>query len=93
VFQRYGDLPAKAAALMYRLSKSQACTDGNKRIALILVDAFVRLNGCRLYVRPGELADKILEVADSSASDHDEVVRGLTSWLRTRLVRVEERSG
>jgi prophage maintenance system killer protein len=74
---------------MYALSKSQACTDGNKRVALLLVDAFVRLNGCRFQVRPGELADKILEVAYTDATDRDEVVRGLTSWLRTRLV-VEE---
>jgi len=48
----YPDLRSKAAVLLYTLAKSQACPDGNKRIALVLVEAFLRLNGARTHVQP-----------------------------------------
>jgi prophage maintenance system killer protein len=44
----YESLASKAAVLLYSLSKSQACPDGNKRIALILTYAFLDLNGATL---------------------------------------------
>jgi len=34
----------------------------------------------------------ILEVADSDSAEREELVLRLTSWLRTRLVTVEEGS-
>jgi hypothetical protein len=60
IFEKYKTIDAKAAALMYALAKSQACIDGNKRVALLFVDAFVLMNGYRLNTQPGELADMIL---------------------------------
>jgi death-on-curing protein len=86
VFQKYGDLPAKAAALLYALAKIQPCVDGNKRVTLLLVDAFVSLNGGEFLTQPGELADKILATAESDAGDREEVVAQLTTWMRTSLV-------
>ena len=82
----YPHLAAKTAALMYGLSKSQACGDGNKRVALLLTLAFVRNNGADLTLRQDEMADEILQVAATDPADHDAVVASLTEWVAARLV-------
>jgi prophage maintenance system killer protein len=71
--------------LLYGLAKSQACGDGNKRIALLLTLAFVRMNGANLRLAPGEMADEILRVATTDPADHDEVVAATTRWVAERL--------
>jgi prophage maintenance system killer protein len=71
---------------MYGLSKSQACGDGNKRVALLLTLAFVRNNGADLTLRPDEMADEILRVADTDPADHHAVIVSLTEWVAARLV-------
>jgi len=89
-WSKYSDLPAKTAALLYALAKLQACPDGNKRIALLLVERFVVINASRLRVQPGELADMILETAETDASDREETIKMLTGWTRSRLELVAE---
>ena len=83
--ERYPTFVAKAAALLYGLAKSQACPDGNKRIALILVVAFVRLNGFDLHVNRGELSDLILQTAASPSREHDAMIDVLAAWFDERL--------
>lgn len=78
----YPDLPSKAAVLLYTLAKSQACPDGNKRVALLLVIAFLALNGASLSTSNKEAGDRILIAAESEASDRDQVLSELTEWLR-----------
>lgn len=85
----YPTLAAKSAALLYGFAKSQACRDGNKRVALLLVVAFVRANGATLDLRPLDLADMILSVAASDPDDHDIVIVSTEEWLAERL-REEE---
>lgn len=46
----YGDLVEEAAALMESLAKNHAFLDGNKRVAFVLTDVFLRLNGYFLQV-------------------------------------------
>lgn len=88
--ERYPDLPAKAAALLYALSKSQACPDGNKRVALLLTVAFIEMNGGALLAEGGELAGTIIDAASSDASRREEVVETLTGWFRARLAYADE---
>lgn len=80
--EKYPDLASKAAALLYALAKCQACPDGNKRVALILVIEFLALNGSTLDVEPDELADMILEAAEADPANRDAVVAALTERLR-----------
>lgn len=72
--EKYPTLPAKTAALLYALAKSQACPDGNKRIALILVLEFLALNGHTVETDPDDLAEIILTAAESNPGDRDAVV-------------------
>lgn len=61
----YPTLPHKAAVLLYTLAKSQACPDGNKRIALIVTASFLDINGAWLDADPDELFDAIIGAAES----------------------------
>lgn len=81
----YSGLAAKTAALLYGLAKSQACGDGNKRVALLLTVAFVRINGGDINAAPGEMSDEILRIANSAPADHDEVIAETTNWVAARL--------
>lgn len=87
--EQYPDLPSKAAALTYALAKSQACVDGNKRAALILLTAFLGLNDSRLQAPGEEAADRILAAATSDPADRDSVVADLATWLGTAIVPEE----
>jgi death-on-curing protein len=89
-WRKYPDLPSKAAALTYALAKSQACVDGNKRAALILLRAFLHINGATLRTAPGSLADMILDAASSESERREEVVTNMTDWLRERIVVLSE---
>lgn len=82
---KYGDLAAKTAALLYALAKLQACVEGNKRIALLLVERFLVINGSRLRLQPGELADMILATAQAEPAVREETINMLTGWIRSRL--------
>jgi death-on-curing family protein len=83
-------LASKAAALLYALSKSQACPEGNKRVALILLEAFLNLNGATLD-EPAEssIADVISRVAESETTERDQKLELLTDWLRTAIVPLD----
>jgi prophage maintenance system killer protein len=79
----YPDLPAKSAVLLYTLAKSQACPDGNKRLALILVEAFLDGNDATLNAAPDELYERISEAAVSDREERDRILASLTDWLRS----------
>lgn len=81
----YRSFAAKAAVLLYGLSKSQACPDGNKRVALIVLEAFLHINGSRLDAGDEEIAERILLAATSDAANRDEVIIALTDWLESAI--------
>jgi death-on-curing protein len=88
--EKYPGLPSKAAALLYALAKSQACPDGNKRVALILVMEFLAINGATLEADPGVLADIIVAVAESDPATRDGVVERLTDDMNQLVVPLAE---
>lgn len=81
----YPTLPAKAAVLLYSLARSQACPDGNKRIALILLVEFLFMNGQAVGGDPAEPAERILWAAQTEASDRETVMQQLTNWFEQAL--------
>ncbi len=85
-FERYVGLPQKSAVLAYTLAKSQACPDGNKRIALILLHTFLHINGVRLEAPSDEIADHIIAAAESEREARDGAIIALTEWLEGAIV-------
>lgn len=53
-----------AAAYAYGFAKNHAFIDGNKRIALVVIDVFLRLNGYELIAQEAEAVIKITNLAE-----------------------------
>lgn len=86
----YPDLAAKAAVLLYALAKSQACVDGNKRIAFILLNEFLALNGVDLETTVDDATARVLAAAESPREERDSMILNLTLWLEGSMVNFED---
>lgn len=72
--------------LLYTLAKSQACVDGNKRVAFILTVEFLALNGADLDEESEmDAAQRILEAAESDRRQRDQTVLKLTLWFERHI--------
>jgi len=69
----YPDLAHKAAALTHSVTKNHALVDGNKRLALSALIAFLGLNGQRLTFSNDEAYDLIIEIAAGGLADVHEI--------------------
>ena len=88
----YPDLASKAAVLLYTLAKSQACPEGNKRIALLLVNAFLAINATMIRDSNDEIASRIGSAAESDREERERVLEGLKEWL-ARVITSTGRGG
>ena len=61
--EAYPDLPTKAAALLDSVANNHALVDGNKRLAWMATDVFLRINGGRTGLTPDEATTLVLDVA------------------------------
>lgn len=69
----YGSLEQKAAALTHSLARNHALVDGNKRLALGGLIAFLGVNGRRLTLTNDEAYDLIIAISSGERSDVDEI--------------------
>ena len=74
----YGDLVAKAAALMESLAINHSFVDGNKRIAFAAADVFLRINGWRLQRPPMQIHTEMMQMFETGTFD----IAHLDPWLR-----------
>lgn len=82
----YKGLIAKASILFYLLIKNHPFQNGNKRIAMTTLFAFLYKNKKWLKVDEKELYNFAVWVAQSPARLKDEVVKGIEKFLKTYLV-------
>ena len=78
----YGDpdAAALAAAYAYGLARNHAFIDGNKRIAAVVSETFLLLNGYRLTATDAELVVAFLELAAGNVTETD-----LADWFRQHI--------
>ncbi len=78
----YGDpdAAALAAAYAYGLARNHPFVDGNKRIAAVVSETFLLLNGYSLDATDAELVVAFLDLAAGSLSEED-----LADWFRQHL--------
>lgn len=76
----------QAAAYLYHLAKNHAFVDGNKRVALGVSEAFLRLNGYNLNLSNQDLYELTLKVAVGELEKTD-----LAEVLQAHLVVCQER--
>ncbi|MPQ96467.1 type II toxin-antitoxin system death-on-curing family toxin [Modestobacter sp. I12A-02628] len=65
----YATLEAKAGALVHSLARNHALVDGNKRLALGGLIAFLGVNGRRLTLTNDEAYDLIIDIATGRLDD------------------------
>jgi death-on-curing protein len=61
-------LEEKAAAYLFHLVKNHPFVDGNKRVALAVALAFLRMNGIRIRATDDELVELVLGAAEGRVS-------------------------
>jgi death on curing protein len=74
-------MPRLAAAYGFALARGHCFPDGNKRIALAVVDVFLRLNGMALSA---DEMDAVLTIQALAAGDLTEVE--LADWIATHSI-------
>ncbi|TQK69869.1 type II toxin-antitoxin system death-on-curing family toxin [Nocardioides sp. SLBN-35] len=62
----YPTLLDKAAALLHSIGRNQGLVDGNKRLAWLATDVFLRINGLVLVMPDDAAFDLVMAVADGS---------------------------
>ncbi len=73
----YPTLTDKAAALSHSLARNHALVDGNKRLALSGLIAFLGMNGRRLTLTNDEAFDLVMAVATGELDDVGTISRTL----------------
>lgn len=71
-----------AATYAYHLSQAHAFLDGNKRIAALVAEIFLLLNGVALNATNDELANFFLGIA-ASAISREQIEQQFTAWAFT----------
>ncbi|RNL80897.1 type II toxin-antitoxin system death-on-curing family toxin [Nocardioides marmorisolisilvae] len=74
----YRTFAEKAAALTHSLAKNHALLDGNKRLALSGLIAFLGINGRRLTIDNDAAYDLIIDIVDGRLAD----VPAIAEWIQ-----------
>lgn len=74
------NLAKLAATYAYHLSQAHAFIDGNKRIAAVVSELFLNLNGAKLTATNDEIIELFLDIAASKLS-REEVEEKFAEWL------------
>lgn len=62
----YPSLSEKAAALLHSICKNRALVDGNKRLALLAADVFLRINGVVIDMTDDDAFALVMGVAEGT---------------------------
>ncbi len=74
------ELTKLAATYAYHLSQAHAFVDGNKRIAAVVTELFLNLNGAKITATNDEIIELFLDIAASKLSRED-VEEKFAEWL------------
>lgn len=80
----YPTLALQGAALMHSIARNHALVDGNKRLALSALAAFLWLNDYTLEFEDDDLFDFVLDVANGVVDDADAIAAIIEAHLRPR---------
>ena len=80
LFYETDNLAILGATYAYHLSQAHAFIDGNKRIAAVVAELFLKMNGAKLSATNDEIVALFLDLAASRLSRED-VEEKFTGWL------------
>jgi death-on-curing protein len=84
----YVDVIQEAAALWESLSQNHPFIDGNKRVAVTITAAFLRVNNYRLEFEDAQAFSFLIGLYEAGTFRFDE----LEAWLRTHVVPCDPKS-
>lgn len=84
----YPNFLSKAAALFYLVNKNHPFQNGNKRLAVTILLAFLYKNGKWIKVSPIELYDFAKWVASSPSGLSNSIMSATESFLKKYLVEI-----
>jgi death-on-curing protein len=79
-------IPQQAAALLYGLAKNHGFLDGNKRVAVVVTDVFLQLNGWELVAAKGIVYEFV-----SRCSDPDWTEAAVAAFVDTHARHLADR--
>ena len=82
----YLDVIQEAAAMWESLSQNHPFVDGNKRVAVTMTAAFLRVNGFRLEFNDAEACSFLLDLYETGRMRFEEIDR----WLRQHVVGADQ---
>lgn len=85
LFYETDDLAILGATYAYHLSQAHAFVDGNKRIAAVVSELFLEMNGAKLQATNEEIIENFLDIAASRLSREETEEK-----FKTRLVLVND---
>jgi death-on-curing protein len=85
LFYETSDLAVLAATYAFHLSQAHAFIDGNKRIAAVVSELFLEMNGAKLKATNEEIIEIFMDIAASRLSRED-----VERKFAERLVLTEE---
>ncbi|NJD31340.1 MAG: type II toxin-antitoxin system death-on-curing family toxin [Gammaproteobacteria bacterium] len=77
-------LPRLAATYGFALARGQCFPDGNKRIALAIIDVFLRMNSLELTADELDAADTIQSLAAGDLTEDD-----LAAWITANSAPIQ----
>ena len=80
----YEDLISEAAALFESLAMNHPFVDGNKRVAFAALDAFLRVNGWRLRLKPMVIHRWMIQHLEEGTFS----IAAIEPWLRKHVAQV-----
>ncbi len=80
----YADLAEKSSALAHSVARNHALTDGNKRLSLAALLAFLGVNGYQLTMSNDQAYDFIIEIAAGRLDEVAEIAIRLKPFIRSR---------
>jgi len=80
----YPTIEEKAAALLHSLVGNRALIDGNKRLGLAAMIAFLGINGRRLTLSNDEAYDLVMAVTTRELDDVPGIAEGLRAGMQDR---------
>lgn len=83
-YEEESTAPRLAAAYCFGLAKNHGFVDGNKRVAAVVCELFLELNGYVLTAQDAEWLKIMLSVADGSLNETP-----LTEWLAQNVSAVQ----
>lgn len=83
--EMYKSVEEKAAILFYSINKKHIFHNGNKRMSIVCMIAFLRKNQKEVKFTNDDLRDKAIWLAKSQVDDFDMVKDDLKEWIKNNI--------